>query len=169
MLAPLEPLHAQHAEMVRAMALGVANGTRRRGGWRLDHRPPDAEAADANGRTSGRINARDPSERLAAPPTDDELGQLARLVQRPAGSPRVRLAPAASVHGRCLARIADAGLGGAHCCAGDAGQGDALRQRNTESHWSSSASRRTGCLAWSTRCSCCRAPRLRAFRSARSF
>ena len=49
-VAPLAPLHAQHAEMVRAMCLGVVialiAGCRRR----LADRAADAEAVDTDGR-----------------------------------------------------------------------------------------------------------------------
>ena len=43
----------------------------------------------------------------------DELGQLARRVQRAGRAASRDAADAAAVHGRCLARAADAGVGGA--------------------------------------------------------
>lgn len=76
-MAPLAPLRAQHAEMVRAMALGVvvAMIVAAAGGWLIGHRtlrPLTQMAIDAR-----RVNERDPKERLAVPPVHDELARLA--------------------------------------------------------------------------------------------
>ena len=76
-MAPLKALHAQHAEMVRAMSLGVlmALVTAAIGGWFIGRQTlrPLTKMADQ----ARRINERDPRERLAAPPVNDELSQLA--------------------------------------------------------------------------------------------
>ena len=76
-LAPLEPLLAQHVEMVRAMSMGVALAliVAAAGGWLIGRqtlRPLTMMAAQARG-----IDERNPGERLMAPPVDDELGRLA--------------------------------------------------------------------------------------------
>jgi heavy metal sensor kinase len=76
-IAPLGPLRAQHAEMVRAMSLGVVIAliAAAAGGWLIGRQTlrPLVRMADQ----ARRINERDPRERLAAPPVDDELGRLA--------------------------------------------------------------------------------------------
>jgi signal transduction histidine kinase len=76
-MAPLGPLRAEHIEMVRAMALGVAVAllVAAVGGWvigRQTLRPLTRMADQARS-----VNARDPKERLSAPPVNDELGRLA--------------------------------------------------------------------------------------------
>lgn len=76
-MARLAPLRAQQTEMVRALALGVLIGliAAAAGGWiigRQTLKPLTRMADQARG-----INARDPRDRLAAPPVDDELGRLA--------------------------------------------------------------------------------------------
>jgi two-component system OmpR family sensor kinase len=76
-LAPLAPLRADHAEMVRAMSLGVivALLAAAAGGWLIGRqtlKPLTAMADQAH-----RINEQDPRDRLAAPAVDDELGRLA--------------------------------------------------------------------------------------------
>jgi len=76
-LAPLQPLLAQHVEMVRAMSIGVALAliVAAAGGWLIGRqtlRPLAMMAAQARG-----IDERNPSERLMVPPVDDELGRLA--------------------------------------------------------------------------------------------
>ena len=76
-VASLEPLRAQHAEMVRAMSLGVAIALIAAivGGWLIGRqtlKPLTHMAEQAR-----RINERDPRERLVTPPVGDELGQLA--------------------------------------------------------------------------------------------
>ena len=76
-MAPLDALHAQQAEMVRAMSLGVAMAlvAAAAGGWLIGRqtlKPLTRMAEQAS-----RINERDPRERLVAPPVGDELGQLA--------------------------------------------------------------------------------------------
>ena len=73
-LAPLEPLLAQHVEMVRAMSMGVALAliVAAVGGWLIGRqtlRPLTLMAEQARG-----IDERNPRERLIAPPVDDELG-----------------------------------------------------------------------------------------------
>jgi signal transduction histidine kinase len=77
-VAPLDTLRAQHAEMVRAMALGVLMAliAAAAGGWvigRQTLRPLSQMAEQVS-----RIDARDPKERLSATRADDELGVLAR-------------------------------------------------------------------------------------------
>ena len=49
-IAPLAPVRAQHAEMLRAMGAGVVI-TRGGGGGRLVDRAPDVETTDPDGRT----------------------------------------------------------------------------------------------------------------------
>jgi two-component system, OmpR family, sensor kinase len=76
-IARLAPYRAQQAEMVRALALGVLIGliAAAAGGWIIGRQTlkPLARMADqARG-----IDAREPRDRLAAPPVDDELGRLA--------------------------------------------------------------------------------------------
>jgi two-component system, OmpR family, sensor kinase len=76
-MARLAPLRAQQAEMIRALALGVLIGliAAGAGGWVIGRetlKPLTRMAGQARG-----INERDPRERLAAPPVDDELGRLA--------------------------------------------------------------------------------------------
>ena len=76
-IAPLAPFRAQRAEMVRAMALGVAIAllVAAVGGWvigRQTLRPLAAMADQAR-----RVNEQRPKERLVVPPVDDELGRLA--------------------------------------------------------------------------------------------
>ena len=76
-MAPLSPLRAEHREMVRAMALGVAFAlvVAGAGGWLIGRqtlRPLTRMAEQAR-----RVNERDPKERLVAPPADDELRDLA--------------------------------------------------------------------------------------------
>lgn len=76
-IAPLGALQAQHAETVRATALGilVALLVAAVGGWfiaRQTLRPLTRMAVQARG-----INERNPTERLSAPPVNDELGDLA--------------------------------------------------------------------------------------------
>ena len=45
------------------------------GGWLIGHRTLRPLTAD--GGSTGRVNERDPKERLAVPPVDDELARLA--------------------------------------------------------------------------------------------
>lgn len=76
-VAPLEPLFAQHGEMVRALWMGVAISllVAAAGGWLISRqtlRPLTRMAEQARG-----MDERDPKERLRAPPVDDELGRLA--------------------------------------------------------------------------------------------
>jgi signal transduction histidine kinase len=76
-IAPLDALRAQHLETIRAMFFGVVLAllVAAAGGWviaRQTLRPLTLMADQAR-----RINERDPRERLAAPPVNDELGQLA--------------------------------------------------------------------------------------------
>ncbi len=76
-MASLSALHAGHAEMVRAMSLGVAMAliAAAVGGWLIGRQTlkPLTRMAEQ----AGRINERDPRERLVVPPAGDELGQLA--------------------------------------------------------------------------------------------
>jgi heavy metal sensor kinase len=76
-MAPLKVLRAQHAEMVRAMSVGVlmALVTAAVGGWFIGRQTlrPLTKMADQ----ARRINERDPHARLTAPPVNDELSQLA--------------------------------------------------------------------------------------------
>ena len=76
-IAPLAPLQAEHAEMVRAMTLGVLVALigASAGGWligRLTLKPLSRMADQAR-----QINEHNPRDRLEAPPVDDELGGLA--------------------------------------------------------------------------------------------
>ena len=76
-IAPLAPLRAQHAEIIGATVLGIAVGlaVAAAGGWfigRQTLKPLTRMAAQAR-----RINERNPTERLTAPPVNDELGDLA--------------------------------------------------------------------------------------------
>jgi two-component system, OmpR family, sensor kinase len=76
-IAPLAPLEGQHEEMSRAMLLGViiALVVAAAGGWAIGWatlRPLTRMAEQAR-----QVNARDPRERLAVPPVNDELGRLA--------------------------------------------------------------------------------------------
>ena len=76
-VASLVPLRAQHAEMVRAMSLGVTIALIAAvvGGWLIGRqtlKPLTHMAEQAR-----RINERDPTGRLVTPPVGDELGQLA--------------------------------------------------------------------------------------------
>ncbi len=76
-IAPLGPLREQHAEIVRAMVIGVviALVVAAIGGWLIGRQTlrPLTRMADQ----ARDIDERDPKERLAAPPVDDELGRLA--------------------------------------------------------------------------------------------
>ena len=77
-LAPLDELHEEDAETVRATIIGVliALVAAAVGGWviaRQTLRPLTDMAVQA-----GRIDARDPRERLSAAHPGDELGQLAQ-------------------------------------------------------------------------------------------
>jgi len=76
-IAPLGPMRAQHAEMVRAMWLGVVIAliVAAGGGWLIGRQTlkPLARMAEQ----ARRINERDPRERLLVPPVADELGRLA--------------------------------------------------------------------------------------------
>ena len=76
-MASMSALHAGHAEMVRAMSLGVAIAliAAAVGGWLIGRQTlkPLTRMAEQ----AGRINERDPRERLVVPPAGDELGQLA--------------------------------------------------------------------------------------------
>ncbi|MEO7271201.1 MAG: ATP-binding protein [Vicinamibacterales bacterium] len=74
---PLDVLAAQHAEMVRAISVGVliALLIAAAGGWLIGRqtlRPLSAMAAQA-----GAIDEHDPTGRLSTPHPDDELGRLA--------------------------------------------------------------------------------------------
>ena len=76
-VAPLAPLHAQHGEMVWAMAWGVliALILAAAGGWLIGVytlRPLTRMAAEAR-----QVDGQDPKERLTVPPVNDELGALA--------------------------------------------------------------------------------------------
>jgi heavy metal sensor kinase len=76
-LAPLAPVIAQHREVVTAMSAGVGMAlvAAVAGAWLIGRqtlKPLTRMAAQA-----GRIDERDPSVRLTAPPVADELGQLA--------------------------------------------------------------------------------------------
>jgi two-component system, OmpR family, sensor kinase len=76
-IAPLASLRAQNTETTRAIALGivVALAVAAIGGWfigRQTLKPLTRMANQARG-----INERDPTERLTAPPVNDELGDLA--------------------------------------------------------------------------------------------
>ena len=76
-IAPLAPLQAEHAEMVRAMTLGVLVALigASAGGWligRLTLKPLSRMAEQTR-----QINELSPRDRLEAPPVDDELGRLA--------------------------------------------------------------------------------------------
>lgn len=75
--APLAPLHAQHTEMIGALALGgvIALIVAAAGGWLIGRQTlsPLTRMADE----ARRVNAKNPTERLAVPPVDDELGRLA--------------------------------------------------------------------------------------------
>src|SRR5262245_52795888 len=76
-IAPLASLHAQHAEITRATALGIVVGliVAAVGGWfigRQTLRPLTHMARQAR-----QINERNPTGRLTAPPANDELGDLA--------------------------------------------------------------------------------------------
>lgn len=74
---PLDGLATQHAEMVRALAIGVLISLliAAAGGWLIGRqtlRPLSEMAVQAGG-----IDGRDPTGRLSAPHQDDELGRLA--------------------------------------------------------------------------------------------
>jgi signal transduction histidine kinase len=76
-MAPMNALRAQHAEMVGAMSLGIVIAliAAAAGGWLIGRqtlRPLTRMAEQA-----GRINERDLKARLVGPPVDDELGRLA--------------------------------------------------------------------------------------------
>jgi signal transduction histidine kinase len=76
-IAPLASLHAQQTETVRATALGIVVGlvVAAVGGWfigRQTLKPLTRMAGQAR-----HINERNPTERLTAPPVNDELGGLA--------------------------------------------------------------------------------------------
>ena len=76
-IAPLAPVRAQHAEMLRAMGAGVviALVVAAVGGWLIGRqtlKPLTRMAEQAR-----QVNEQDPRERLTAPPVDDELGRLA--------------------------------------------------------------------------------------------
>jgi len=76
-VAPLDSLAAQHAEMTRAISIGVVIALliAAAGGWLIGRQtlqPLSQMAAQASG-----INERDPTGRLSAPHADDELGRLA--------------------------------------------------------------------------------------------
>ena len=76
-LAPLQPLFAQHSEMVGAMSIGVALAliVAAVGGLvigRQTLRPLTLMAEQARG-----VDERNPRARLIVPPVDDELGRLA--------------------------------------------------------------------------------------------
>jgi heavy metal sensor kinase len=75
-IAPLAGIRQQHGEMVRAMSVGIviALVAAALGGWLIARQTlrPLTRMADQ----AGRINERDPKERLVAP-SSDELGQLA--------------------------------------------------------------------------------------------
>ena len=154
--------------MVRAMSLGVAMAllAAAAGGWMIGRqtlKPLTRMAEQAS-----RINERDPRERLVAPPVGDELGQLAVSFNGLLD----RLASALN-HQRQFMADASHELRTPVSVVRTATQvtlaKDVRSAEDIASRWSSSASRRTGSRAWSMRCSCCRAPRLRAYRSATSF
>lgn len=76
-IAPLSSLQAQHTETTRATALGIVVGliVAAVGGWfigRQTLRPLTRMAGQAR-----TINEQNPTERLTAPPVNDELGDLA--------------------------------------------------------------------------------------------
>jgi len=76
-IAPLAPLQAEHAVMVRAMTLGVLVALigASAGGWLigwLTLKPLRRMAEQTR-----QINERNPRDRLEAPPVDDELGRFA--------------------------------------------------------------------------------------------
>ena len=76
-IAPLASLRAQHAETIRATALGilVALTVAAIGGWIIGRQTlkPLTRMADQ----AREINERDPTGRLTTPPVNDELGDLA--------------------------------------------------------------------------------------------
>lgn len=76
-IAPLASLHAQHAEIMRATALGimVALAVAAIGGWFIGRQTLKPLSRMAN--QAREINERNPTERLTAPPVNDELGDLA--------------------------------------------------------------------------------------------
>jgi signal transduction histidine kinase len=76
-IAPLAPMRAQNAEMLRAMSAGIVIAliVAAAGGWLIGRqtlKPLTRMAEQAR-----QINEQDPRDRLAAPPVDDELGRLA--------------------------------------------------------------------------------------------
>ena len=76
-IAPLAPLRALHAETTRATALGivVALVVAAVGGWFIGRQT--LKPLTRMARQARQINERNPTGRLAAPPVDDELGNLA--------------------------------------------------------------------------------------------
>lgn len=89
-VAPLDVLATQHAEMVRAISMGVliALVIAAAGGWLIGRQTlrPLSEMAEQ----AGGIDGRDPTGRLSTPHADDELGRLAAafngLLDRLAGA-----------------------------------------------------------------------------------
>ena len=76
-IAPLAPLHVLHAETARATALGivVALVVAAVGGWFIGRQT--LKPLTRMARQAREINERNPTGRLAAPPVNDELGELA--------------------------------------------------------------------------------------------
>ena len=162
-VAPLSELHAEHAVMLRGMSFGVLVGliAAAAGGWVIGRQTlkPLTEMAEQ----AGRVNERDPRERLTTPYADDELGQLAAAFNGLLG----RLAAALNLQRQFMADashelrtpVSVVRTTAQVTLAREPGRSTSIGNRCR-----SSASRRTDCRAWSTRCSCCRAPRPRGSR-----
>ena len=76
-IAPLASLHTQHAEITRATALGIFVGliVAAVGGWFIGRQT--LKPLTRMARQAREINERNPTDRLTAPPVNDELGDLA--------------------------------------------------------------------------------------------
>ena len=124
-MAPLEGVESEHNELVRrpgGRCPGRARG-RRRG--RMARRPADAAAVGRHGDASLLDHG---ARSLGASPCVEprrRTGPIRDGVQWSSGSSGRGAPCAAAIHGRCVARTANAGVGDPHDRAGHAGPRDA--------------------------------------------
>ena len=156
--ADLEPMD-EELEFLRgilAYIVPIALGIAGVGGWFLARQSLSPVVAMAD--RARRIGVENLSERLPVANPRDELGHLAETFNELLGRLEASLDPAAAVHGRRVARAADAGGDDAHRgrasrCSSRIATSTSIARRSR-----SSSSRRRGCRASSTTCSRSRAP-----------